>query len=192
MRICCVFFAVSLALACGVRVVAAGSSSVSPLAEAPDWGALAPAQGALTRGQFDDLLTGVFARSTVTEPFIRVAGDRAIIQQESGKNDTVFSLEFASSAPGRAVPRYWTPAAARGPAAPGKPLAGVTIALDPGHIGGDFARTEELWFVVGDGKPVTEGDMTLLVARLLEPRLQALGARVVWVRGLVLAGGAGV
>jgi hypothetical protein len=41
---------------------------------------------------------------------------------------------------------------------------------------------EERWFVVGDGTPVCEGDMTLLVARLLKPRLEALGAEVSMVR----------
>ncbi len=174
----------ALAFACGLCPASGDSSAnVSPLAEPPDWRGLDSAQKALARAEFVDLLENVFARDAVTEPFIRVAADRAIIQRESGNNDRVYSLEFApDTASVRAVPRYWTPAAARGPAPAGKPLDGATIALDPGHIGGEFARMEERWFVVGGGKPVTEGDMTLLVARLLEPRLQVLGARVVWVR----------
>ncbi len=41
---------------------------------------------------------------------------------------------------------------------------------------------EERWFQVGDSKPVTEGDMTLLVAKILAPKLRALGAKVSFVR----------
>ena len=60
----------------------------------------------------------------------------------------------------------------------GKPLAGLRIAIDPGHIGGKWAKMEERWFQIGKGKPVTEGDMTLRVAKLLEDRLKKLGAEV--------------
>jgi hypothetical protein len=52
----------------------------------------------------------------------------------------------------------------------------VRIALDPGHLGGRWAHLEERWFQIGDAAPVTEGDMTLRVARLLGDRLRALGA----------------
>ena len=61
-------------------------------------------------------------------------------------------------------------------------LAGLKIALDPGHIGGDWAKMEERWFKVGDAPPVEEGEMTLRVARMLAPKLRALGARVSFVR----------
>ena len=41
---------------------------------------------------------------------------------------------------------------------------------------------EERWFQVGDAPPVKEGELTLQVARMLAPKLQALGARVSFVR----------
>jgi hypothetical protein len=41
---------------------------------------------------------------------------------------------------------------------------------------------EERWMVVGNGNPVCEGDMTLQVARMLKPKLEALGASVSLVR----------
>jgi hypothetical protein len=63
-----------------------------------------------------------------------------------------------------------------------KPLAGLKIALDPGHLGGNWAKMEERWFQVGDSKPVQEGDLTLRVARLLATRLRDLGAKVSFVR----------
>ena len=62
-------------------------------------------------------------------------------------------------------------------------MQGVKIALDPGHLGGKWAKMEERWFQIGaDTKPVAEGDMTLLTAHLLAARLQALGAQVTFAR----------
>src|SRR5262249_16736864 len=63
-----------------------------------------------------------------------------------------------------------------------KPLSGLKIALDPGHLGGSWAKMEERWFQVGDSKPVQEGDLTLRVALLLATRLRDLGAKVSFVR----------
>ena len=48
--------------------------------------------------------------------------------------------------------------------------------------GADGWSVEERWFQIGSGTPVTEGDMTLLVAKLIKPRLEALGATVTLVR----------
>ena len=61
-------------------------------------------------------------------------------------------------------------------------LLAFKIALDPGHIGGSWAQMEERWFQVGDSQPIQEGDMTLLVAKLLAPKLRKLGAKVSLVR----------
>jgi hypothetical protein len=78
--------------------------------------------------------------------------------------------------------RWWTaPRALPAPGGTG-PLAGFHIALDPGHLGGTWAKMEERWFKIGDAAPVQEGDMTLRVAQLLAKRLQSLGAKVSLVR----------
>jgi hypothetical protein len=61
-------------------------------------------------------------------------------------------------------------------------LAGLRVALDPGHLGGKWAKMEERWFQVGDTKPVTEGDLALRVSRMLASRLRKLGATVLFVR----------
>ena len=80
----------------------------------------------------------------------------------------------------RCPPAYWRPRAALSSAE--RPLNGVKIALDPGHLGGRWAKLEERWFQIGDAAPVMEGEMTLRVARLLADRLQAAGATVTLVR----------
>jgi len=61
-------------------------------------------------------------------------------------------------------------------------LYGLHIAIDPGHLGGEWAKMEARWFQIGDADPVCEGDMTMRVAKLLKPRLESLGAKVTLVR----------
>src|SRR5205807_7181890 len=48
--------------------------------------------------------------------------------------------------------------------------------------GGEWAKMEERWLRVGDSLPVTEGDLTLKVARMLAAQLGKLGAKVLFVR----------
>src|SRR5205823_8407462 len=94
-----------------------------------------------------------------------------------------FILRFAQDEASREpVPRLWRLPNSLPPARPEKPLSGLRIALDPGHLGGQWAKMEERWFQVGNSSPVTEGDLTLHVARLLAPRLRELGARVFFIR----------
>jgi hypothetical protein len=80
------------------------------------------------------------------------------------------------------VPRLWRSAKSLPQALGNKPLSGIKIAIDPGHLGGNWAKMEERWFQVDGSKPVQEGDLTLRVARLLAQRLRELGAKVSFVR----------
>jgi N-acetylmuramoyl-L-alanine amidase len=60
-----------------------------------------------------------------------------------------------------------------------KPLQGIIIALDPGHLGGHWAKMEERWFRFGRGKPIKEGELTWKTALILQQQLESLGAKVV-------------
>lgn len=155
----------------------AEAARLSPLAEPPIWGNLDKYQESITKDDFVYLLGAVYAPGNAWKPFITIGDRSALIQTTLGKPP--YEMRFAPSQ-GEIKPalRFWR-AKAQMPARPdGKPLNGVKIALDPGHLGGSWARMEERWFRIGNQKPVTEGDLTLLVARLLVPRLQALGATV--------------
>lgn len=62
---------------------------------------------------------------------------------------------------------------------PEKPLAGIRIAIDPGHMGSDYWDKETGKYIVDHkGHKLSEGVLTLQVALLLEKELQALGAEV--------------
>ena len=63
-----------------------------------------------------------------------------------------------------------------------KSLKGLKIALDPGHIGGDYSEMEGRHFAIGKKAPVKEGDLSLETALKLRQILQSLGAEVILVR----------
>jgi N-acetylmuramoyl-L-alanine amidase len=158
-------------------VTASVYAVLSPLAPQPDWPRLEAFQETITRQDFITLLERVYAPAGVWKETIAVQENMAIITTRPDKPP--FLLRFAPSRrAARPIPAYWRRRAQLPAEEPGRPLAGLRIALDPGHIGGYWARMEERWFQIGDSAPVTEGDMTLAVAEILAPRLERLGAQV--------------
>lgn len=150
---------------------------LSPLAPPPDWSKLSVYQETITRDDFLLLLDKVYAPNGAWKNAITVNETAALIQTRPG--DPPFLLRFAASRDAaKPIPTYWRRKSALPPQEPGKPLAGLKIALDPGHLGGSWAKMEERWFQIGNSRPVTEGDMTLLVAKKIASRLDALGAQV--------------
>jgi N-acetylmuramoyl-L-alanine amidase len=156
------------------------SAKLSPLATAPDWSELDKFQRTIARAEFQSLLEKIYAPDGASAGLIVVGEKSARIATSPGKPPYI--LEFAAPGESKAPPRFWKTRAEL-PARPAnKPLAGLKIALDPGHIGGKWAKMEERWFQIGDSVPVVEGDMVLRVAKLIIPRLQALGAEVALTR----------
>ena len=154
---------------------------LSPLAPKPNWSALDGFQQTMTKENFTALLDKVYAPGGAWTDSISITNEAAIIKTSPDKPPYV--LKFAAdAASARPAPVYWRSRRALPAFEPGKPLAGLKIALDPGHLGGSWAKMEERWFRIGTSTPVTEGDMTLKVAKLLLPKLTALGAEVVLTR----------
>lgn len=156
--------------------------NLSALGRKPDWSELEKYQATIGHDEFVHLLEQVYCPRGYRPGLIKIEVDAARILTRAG-TENYFVLHFAKSAVDcRPVPRWWTaPGAFAVPPETG-PLAGLHVALDPGHLGGPWARMEERWFKIGDAPPVEEGEMTLRVARLLAPRLEALGAKVSLVR----------
>jgi len=152
-----------------------------PLADSPNWKALAKFQKTITHDEFEQLLR-VYCPHEANEAFIRVDPDVACILQDRDAQSW-FTLRFATSAATRQnFPRTWRPAKSLPRRRKAGVLSGIKIALDPGHIGGEWAKMEERWFKSGDAAPVEEGEMTLKVARMVAEKLRGLGARVSFVR----------
>ena len=175
----------SIAL-CSLFLICAGTAfaadNLGVLGSKPKWDVLEHYQETITHDEFTHLLNDVYCTHGIPDGMIKIDNDSAQIltNRQSGK---VFTLRFATDTNSKEhVPRLWRPAKSLPRAKSNKPLAGLVIALDPGHLGGKWAKMEERWFKVGDAKPVTEGDLTLRVSRMLASRLRKLGATVLFVR----------
>jgi N-acetylmuramoyl-L-alanine amidase len=161
---------------------ATAAENLGILGSKPRWEVLEHYQRTITHDEFAHLLNDVYCTHGIPDDLIKIDNDSAQIltNRDSGK---IFTLHFAPDANSKErVPRLWRPAKSLPKASAAKPLAGLRIALDPGHLGGKWAKMEERWFQVGGSKPVTEGDLTLRVSRLLASRLRKLGATVTFVR----------
>jgi N-acetylmuramoyl-L-alanine amidase len=155
---------------------------LAPLGHEPEWTILDTCRETITRSEFERLLTTVFTTGEAWKNFIALDDQEAVIAPGAPDSGLRFHLRFAPAEQEKTPPRHWRTTTELPPAPADRPLEGLRIAIDPGHIGGAWAKMEERWFVVGNGQPVCEGDLTLSVARLLKPRLEALGATVSLVR----------
>lgn len=161
------------------QVRPAPRTDLSVLAKAPDWSGLDAYQETMTEAMFVGLLDTIFTTSDQWRELIELTPDGAKIQTAS---DKPYYLRFALRGHEAPSPRSWRSANEHPPAPAGFPLEGVHLAIDPGHLGGDWAKMEERWFAMEGQEPVIEGEMTLYVARLLKTRLEELGAEVSLVR----------
>ena len=148
----------------------------------PKWAVLEKYQETITHDEFTRLIQDVYCTHGFAQDLIEINENtaRILINRKAQK---FFTLRFAENdASCNPVPHLWGPAKSLPPAKPEKPLSGLRLALDPGHLGGKWAKMEERWFQVDSSQPVQEGDLVLNVARLLAPRLRQLGAKVFFVR----------
>ncbi len=156
--------------------------TLSTLGRMPDWKLLDAYQNTITRGEFERMLTTVFVTGGAWREFIEIDNHEARIRTADGETAEVFVLHFADEGSAKKPANWWRTPEELPPAPKGKPLDGLHTAIDPGHIGGEWAQIEERCFDAGDGHAVREGDLTLQVAMRLKPKLESLGARVSLVR----------
>lgn len=156
--------------------------ALSLLAENPDWSELEAYQHTISSSDFEKLLTEIFTTDETWRTYITINPEHAEILTSTDPTQPPFILNFSSPEKFLPIPRNWKDTASLPIPPKDKPLANLHIAIDPGHIGGTWAKIEARWFQIGEDKPVTEGDMTLLVANLLKPMLEEMGAKVSLVR----------
>jgi hypothetical protein len=163
-------------------LVLQGADNISVLGSEPRWDILEHYQETITHDEFANLINGVYCTHGFAPDLIEIndKSARILMNRDAQK---FFTLRFSADAAARKpIPRLWQPAKSLPPASGKKPLSGLKVALDPGHLGGKWAKMEERWFQVADSEPVQEGDLTLRVARILARRLRELGANVSFVR----------
>lgn len=147
---------------------------------------LAPWGNALTAEEWQTALEERFAPNGAAQGYIDVTAAALIVKSDPYSTRSDYFLPVRQ--PGKPKPtppvwaRYWHTRAELGAASVAQPLAGLRIALDPGHLGGEWGPLEARSFSVDERPLVQEGDLTLRVAQLLAPRLEALGAQVLFVR----------
>jgi N-acetylmuramoyl-L-alanine amidase len=129
---------------------------------AADWSQLERYQQTISRSEFDQLLAGVYCPSGAFTNYLTFSTNSVTLFSTPGKTNALFTLQFATS------PTLHSSNA---------PIS--RIALDPGHIGGEWSRMEERFFVRGNDRPVQEAVLNLIVARKLSDQLTAAGADVV-------------
>ncbi len=150
-----------------------------------EWLELDLYQGTLTRQQFEQKLSTLYDPFHIFPAYYEI-DDSKVVFYPSAKERRVpqFVLNFAPPDKPRAPMRWFrTPAEFRAESRPlDKPLNGLRIAIDPGHIGGPWAQIEERSTRYKGSAPVQEGDMNLITARILKQQLTNLGATVFVVR----------
>ena len=158
---------------------------LAPLGSVPDWSRLDPYQGTITRGEFQRRLDSIYALPGAYITTLFVEEDRVKIRRQSTlpmlEAGSMLELHFGNAP----VPnqRSWRKRDELPPIADAsRPLLGVRIALDPGHIGGTWSTMEERNFIPDTGPPVQEGGLALATARVLRTMLESMGAEVMMVR----------
>jgi len=158
---------------------------ISSLAPDPDWERLKAYEGTITREAFLAELTDVYADGSgdaAWKGYLAVGDDAVSVMTTPGQ---ALRIAFAPQPARKPPERYWRSASELPPATDldERPLRHLRVAIDPGHIGGEWAKIEERWYCIpGKETEVMEGELTLRTARLLKPMLEKLGAKVTLVR----------
>ena len=174
--------------AAGVPLPPAATPTLSALAPQPAWDSLVRYADSLQPADFGQAMERVYGDGTPDwTAFFEVSPvpDRPrveITQWSADPQNPRLGIPLRGNRP---APRYWREAGELPPSPDpsNRPMEGVRVAIDPGHIGGAWARMEERWYQLpGEQTQVMEGEMTLVTARILKTALETLGATVTLVR----------
>ena len=158
----------------------------SPRLPTPNpWFPLDLYQDTITRAQFEQKLHTLYDPFSAFTPYLDINDSRVVIYPSAKeRQNPQFVLQFAPPNQPRPPMRWFrTPAEVRATTHPlDKPLYGLRVAIDPGHIGGPWAQMEERSTRYHGSAPVQEGDLNLITGRRLKQELVNMGASVFVVR----------
>ena len=145
-------------------------AQLSPLAEKPNWSLLDIYQGTLTRDQFETLIRNYYSTDKTFFKYCRFNGEQSVtLYQNLAKTEPLWTFHFGQN-------RLTKPSNKK------SFFKDLIIALDPGHLGGEWARLEERYFQISNHPPIKEWDLNYLTCQLIEQELKKLGAKVVWTK----------
>ena len=158
-------------------------STVAQLKRTPgsppvDWRQLDLHQFRISRGTFERRVNEFFSRDGEFWKYTRISDQALTIYSDTQRTVAVWTLHFSRTDEELLQQRRWMPDYGTD----NLPLRGLIVCLDPGHIGGEWARTEERWFKIRDDPAIIEWDLNLITAQHIEQKLKQLGATVVWTK----------
>ena len=157
-------------------------AKLSTLGRAPDWTRLEAFAKTMTRAEVETALKDIYTDgSTFPVPW-RIESDALVIQTGDPARPEVRVPFAARAEPLPYSTRSWHRVAELPPLGDKPPLTDIHIAIDPGHIGGNYAAMEERYLSFQAPEAIQEGTLSLITAQVLAERLRALGAYVSLVR----------
>src|SRR5437899_4075572 len=124
------------------------ADNVSILGSTPKWSVLENYQETITHDEFAHLSNDVYCTHRFAPDLIEINEKtaRVLMNRETQKFFTLRFAENPATAGRQPVPRLWRPARSLPPVRPEKPLFGLKIALDTGHLGWNWEKIEESCF----------------------------------------------
>lgn len=160
-----------------------GPQNLSPFAETPPWQRLLFANDTLTRAEFETKVREIYSPNGAFFRYWNADDAAGTLYSDLAKTRPLWEVTFLppGSEMHRPSPLLTTAELAQQRGATlDKPLTGLTICLDPGHIGGAWANMEERYFRIGSAEPIEEASLNLTTCELLAPLLEKAGATIVW------------
>src|SRR5512133_3032175 len=117
------------------------AADISPVGDKPRWATLERYQETMTRDDFTRLLQNVYATRGYDD-LIQISDDSARIVKDAAAQK-FFTLRFAKETPRKLPAHYWRRIDQLSHASTKRPLRGLNVTLDPGHLGGRWAKMEE-------------------------------------------------
>jgi hypothetical protein len=152
------------------------------MAEAPKWSSLTLLSKTMSKEEFVTALETFYSDGSAF-PAPWDVEEKAVVVKTGDPAAPTVRIEFLQPKEKAAdLPRFWRRVDELPPLKGRPPLSDLHIALDPGHIGGAYAKIEERFLSFAPGESIQEGDLSLLTAQLLKKKLETLGAVVTLVR----------
>lgn len=154
------------------------------LGETPEWRTLDRHQDKWTRAEFEKNLW-VYSPDSAIYKFCDFTEERLRLYSDLEKTNLLWELRFTKKptfkplSPFRIKPPH---TAAFLGATLEKPLHGLRICIDPGHIGGEWSNVEERYFKIKKNLPIEEATLNIITCRILETLLIQAGAEIVWTK----------